>query len=374
MLNHCEGYPEDLTELFEDDCIDIALNGAVFDLNNELVVKISADNRVMRAYKGFEVLSDSEIDQIYGESREFEFSWWEFRNIVKGYTGFLTFFDWPVICTLCKMLELKKQGKITKSPYEMFDDIKTMIIKNYVHYDDKVVHKIADYGYFFPEIWKDPGKYIQKRDDFKEMLVKLREMGKKIFLATNSHAEYTQLIMSASIGEDWMDYFDFINSKWSKPIYFKKEGLTKDFYQTDFSKDDLKGKCCTSYELDNKHIYLGGNWSSLEIFLRFISTDMSSGELPKIVFIGDNFLTDAAYANLKDNWTGISLVEEKNHETDSENQGEESKLANYQKYWGSFFYETIKQETEPVKYTWANFTEKHSKFTIGLLSDFAKLL
>ena len=50
---------------------------------------------------------------------------------------------------------------------------------------------------------KEPTKYIQKREDFRQILVKLRELGKKIFIATNSHAEYTNLIMTHSIGEDW---------------------------------------------------------------------------------------------------------------------------------------------------------------------------
>jgi hypothetical protein len=38
------------------------------------------------------------------------------------------------------------------------------------------------------------------------MLKKLKDMGKKVFVATNSHAEYTNVIMTASIGEDWRDF------------------------------------------------------------------------------------------------------------------------------------------------------------------------
>lgn len=95
----------------------------------------------------------------------------------------------------------------------MFDDIRVCVIRNYVHYDEENVYKIADYGYYFPEIVNHPEKYIQKRDDFKSMLIKLRDMGKKTFLATNSHAEYMNLIMTHSIGDDWKDYFDLISSK-----------------------------------------------------------------------------------------------------------------------------------------------------------------
>lgn len=198
----------------------MSLNGAVFDLKNELIVKVSADNRVMRAYKGLLKIEDSEIVKIYGEDRTFEFTPWAFRNIEKGHAGFHTFFDCPVISTLTKILELKRTGQISKTAEEIFEDTKTCIIKNYIHYNAEKSFKISDYGYFFPEIMKEPAKYIQKREDFKEMLIKLREMGKLTFLASNSHAEYMEFIMTHSIGEDWKDYFDFISSACSKPGYF----------------------------------------------------------------------------------------------------------------------------------------------------------
>ena len=39
------------------------------------------------------------------------------------------------------------------------------------------------------------------------MLQKLREEGKFIFLATNAHAEYMEMIMSTTLGEDWRSFF-----------------------------------------------------------------------------------------------------------------------------------------------------------------------
>jgi len=139
------------------------------------------------------------------------------------------------------MLELKKQGKLEKSSVDMFNDVRTCIIKNYIHYDTKECHKISDFGHFFPEMVKNVSKYIQKRDDFRQILIKLREKGKGIFIATNSHAEYTNMIMTQSIGEDWMSLVDFTSSHCGKPVYFKDLDGSRKFYRCDFEEKTLKG-------------------------------------------------------------------------------------------------------------------------------------
>jgi hypothetical protein len=43
----------------------------------------------------------------------------------QGYMGFHTYFDCPVIVLCAKILELIKQGKLTKSTKEIVDDIRT---------------------------------------------------------------------------------------------------------------------------------------------------------------------------------------------------------------------------------------------------------
>ena len=77
------------------------------------------------------------------------------------------------------------------------------VIKHYIHFDYDKWYKIREYGDFFSEICKNPDLYIQHRPDFRESLQKLKNMGKKLFVATNSHAEYSEFILTQSIGEDW---------------------------------------------------------------------------------------------------------------------------------------------------------------------------
>ena len=53
------------------------------------------------------------------------------------------------------------------------------------------------------------------------MLLKLRAKGKKIFLATNSHMDYADMILTNSIGSDWWEMFDLISVASLKPSFWK---------------------------------------------------------------------------------------------------------------------------------------------------------
>lgn len=89
-------------------------------------------------------ITDSEIEILYGKSRIFhlDFSIWSYRSLENKYLGFHTYFDGPVILFIAKALELRNRGKIDKNFYEIFNDARTWIIKNYVHFDDKKWHRV----------------------------------------------------------------------------------------------------------------------------------------------------------------------------------------------------------------------------------------
>jgi FMN phosphatase YigB (HAD superfamily) len=81
-------------------------------------------------------------------------------------------------------------------------------MKEYVHYSADEVFSIKNYGSYFPAVVKEPSRYIVAQPELREILVTLRSKGKQVFLATNSHVEYTELIMTATLGSDWRDFFD----------------------------------------------------------------------------------------------------------------------------------------------------------------------
>ena len=93
-------------------------------------------------------------------------------------------------------IDLINRGLVPgKSYFDIAMDIRTMIYRNYVHLTEKEVFPIATYGKYFKECIANPTKYIQYQPELRASFQKLRDAGKKLFLGTNSHTEYGDLIM-----------------------------------------------------------------------------------------------------------------------------------------------------------------------------------
>lgn len=137
------------------------------------------------------------------------------------YLSFHTYFDSAILVLVAKILDLIRRGLLVKTVEDIWNDICCCIIQNYVHYDDHKVYDIKEFGHYFPVISRNPELFIEKRDDYRQMLLKLWEKGKKLFLATNSHMDYADLILTHSIGEDWRQMFDLISVASLKPSFWK---------------------------------------------------------------------------------------------------------------------------------------------------------
>lgn len=70
---------------------------------------------------------------------------------------------------------------------------------------------------------KNPKKYIQPQPELRKSLEKLIANGKKLFLATNSHQEFGNLIMSTTLGEDWKSLFALNIVNCRKPLFFQSK-------------------------------------------------------------------------------------------------------------------------------------------------------
>ena len=149
----------------------------------------------MRAYYGFQGLTEEEIEGLYGETRHFEFNFEKYRN-PPVYLAFHSYFDCPIILMLQKILDLHRRGLVTKTATQIYEDVIKCILKNYVNYDDTKCYDLKEFGHYFPIIAENPEMYIEKRDDYRDMLQNLRNKGKRLFLATNSHVDYAEFIMT----------------------------------------------------------------------------------------------------------------------------------------------------------------------------------
>lgn len=153
-------------------------------------------------------LTQEEIRQVYGNPPIYKaYSWPNTTHLHQNkgaYWVFLTFFDTPKVAVVLKAVELIDKGLVPgKTYFDIAVDMRTMVYKHYVHYNEHQVFPIASFGSYFCEVVKNPSKYIQYQPELRTTLKKLRDAGKKLFLGTNSHTEYSNVIMTATLGDDW---------------------------------------------------------------------------------------------------------------------------------------------------------------------------
>lgn len=80
----------------------------------------------------------------------------------------------------------------------------------------------------------------------------------RLFLGTNSHFEYMNLIMTTTLGEGWEQLFDLHISNCQKPNFFTNEEAA--MYKVDTNVPSLKGaQISDASELQLNTAYLEGN-------------------------------------------------------------------------------------------------------------------
>ena len=130
----------------------------------------------------------------------------------------------------------------------------------YWDYKKKILYPMDKYSPMFNEILTHPELYIKKRDKVKEYLKKLKEKGKKLFLATDSLCDFSKFVMNYAFGKDWKDLFDLRISSCNKPNFFKCTDQV--CFKTDETKpvywgDKVQGP------LEPNNDYILGNFSDV---------------------------------------------------------------------------------------------------------------
>ena len=82
-------------------------------------------------------------------------------------------------------------------------------------------------------------------------LLKLKKSGKKIFLMTNFHVEFMNLVMKATLGDDYLDFFDLCIANAKKPLFFSGENS---FYDLDLQAKDFRGEKYDSINKINENL------------------------------------------------------------------------------------------------------------------------
>ena len=78
---------------------------------------------------------------------------------------------------------------------------------------------LGDIGSFYKHIIKAPEKFVKHQPELLQSLIALRKARKFLFIVTNHHLPFTDLVMKQTLGDDWKDYFNLILCDCRKPLF-----------------------------------------------------------------------------------------------------------------------------------------------------------
>ena len=333
-------YPQDIFPINEDDSKNKLRMyfRAVFDHKTGNMLKIGANNLIMRAYHGFRPLTREEIIHTYGKNPmipDFEILSCKHQD----FTNLHEFYGVSQVPILSQIVHLKTLGQFQclneKSYYDIVQDINDANNFNYgIHDIEKFSNR--DYsGYFFPKFLSEPRNYIRKvSQKLLDKLEALQKMKIKIFIASNSFYSVANIIMKEAIGPDWLKHFDFVIYNCKKPFFFRPEADKTMF--TDLKGNEITGldKFLLNNPQGKEKVLIGGNAGLINDYLfHHVRKEF------KVLFFGDTIVSDCVYAfdKIHDKKWDVVLIMEELQEV--ENGYPDKEYFNYYFYWGSALYD-----------------------------------
>ncbi|EGR27091.1 hypothetical protein IMG5_202080 [Ichthyophthirius multifiliis] len=313
-----KGYPETLLNLTEKE-IGIGLNYSLIDINKGTILQIGKNKTILKGYRGFKQIN---IEEEYGKDYIIEAFEPLLINRNPEFMVLATYFENSKGVIFAKIVDFKTKEKVLKeNDYkDIINDIDFAVKQNYMHYNEQRVYKIQQYGTFFKSICDNPQGLIHKQAKFRKILENLKQQNNKfLFIVTNSHFEFINFTMSYSYGDDWQNLFDLIFVKAQKPAFFTNQNNT--MYEYDEQNPLLIGKEVIDIEKSGKKIFVEGNYQILE---NYINSKFGFSIDKKILFFGDNILSDCYYSQQLSQWDSIAIVEELYEELNDND------------YWGNF--------------------------------------
>ncbi len=199
------GYPTDIRQVTWDP--DSSIRGLVVDKKLGNLLKIDTFNHVTRARHGLRFLEKEELRATYPSSG--------LRLGTPRYRVFDTLFDLPEGCIYAGLMDLMARGVTTldQDKRTIYNDIRAAV--DTMHADGSLKARILG----------DLARYFLPDPDLVPTLKSFRTAGKKLFLLTNSEAEYTAAVMNFLVGGkpgSWAGLFDVVICSARKPKFFLK--------------------------------------------------------------------------------------------------------------------------------------------------------
>nr|XP_028579052.1 5'-nucleotidase domain-containing protein 1 isoform X1 [Podarcis muralis] len=373
-----KGYDKELLNVSHESW-DFCFKGLVLDMEDGNFLKLAEDGTVLRASHGTKQMTSEEILHTYGRKE------WRHFKTMSGmvsrsakYYAYDNYFDLPGALLCARIID----GLNKHSPRRKYDFWKDMVAAIQHNYKTSAFKENG--GTYFPEVKRNPGKYIQCcPDPVKKWLRRLKDSGKILLLITSSHSDYCRLLCEHTLGNDFEDLFDIIITNALKPGFFSQPPDQRPFRTLE---NDEEQEALLS--LDKPGWYSQGNATHLYELLKKMTGKLE----PKVVYFGDSMHSDIFSAHHYSNWETVLILEELQGDpamvpTETESEPLEKKgkyeghhpkaLPSVSKQWGSFFVDTIsgKEDTEETLVTtWScKCVSAYSTITIPSIEAIADL-
>jgi len=274
------GWPEHLRQLRYDSAF--VIRGLVIDKATGNIFKMDRHNHVGRAYHGLKPLPKEERYRLYREEKVAlsspRFAWID------------TLFALPEAALFAQVIEAEEAAGKRVDYERLFVDIRECIDE--VHRD----------GTLKDTVKADLSRYVVKDPELGPALHKLRSGGKKLFLLTNSHWDYTDAVMRHLLDRmlpeypSWRNYFDVVITASAKPGFFSGEFP---FAELDAAGNPLAGDVRA---FERGKTYAGGNRGDFERIMG------RGGD--RILYVGDHIYGDILRSKKSSLWRTCLVVEE----------------------------------------------------------------
>eukprot|EP01116_Phalansterium_solitarium_P020754 TRINITY_DN6217_c0_g1_i1.p2 TRINITY_DN6217_c0_g1~~TRINITY_DN6217_c0_g1_i1.p2 ORF type:complete len:288 (-),score=96.45 TRINITY_DN6217_c0_g1_i1:489-1352(-) len=189
--------------------------GVVVDTYNGNLLKLDGSMRVARAFHGSRRMSDADVELVYGGERVVDYP-------SDQYSSLPTYFE-AACADVFALIVDQRDSDASRTYPDATDPLPSSDYLNcWRHIVTARDHSFCSFtvGRYFPAVLGTPSKYLRKQPHVRRWLQGLRKHGVKLLLLTNSMADYTDLLMKFSYGDDWKDLFDLIVVHAKKPHFF----------------------------------------------------------------------------------------------------------------------------------------------------------
>jgi HAD superfamily 5'-nucleotidase-like hydrolase len=274
------GWPERLRALRY--LPEFAIRGLVVDKATGNIFKMDRHNHVGRAYHGLSPVPRDERYRLYRDERVAlsspRFAWID------------TLFSLPEAALFAQAIDLLETPAGRVDYERLFADVRESMDE--IHADGTLKMRVK----------ADLPRFVVRDPELGPALHKLRSSGKRLFLLTNSHVDYTEAVMRHVLDgvlpeyPSWRNYFDAVVTAAGKPRFFS---ASTPFTEIDAEERPLPAEVRS---LERGHTYAAGSRAELERLLGV------GGD--RILYVGDHIFGDILRSKKSSQWRTCLVIEE----------------------------------------------------------------